>query len=271
MLIYKIKRNQPLICNCKNIESAVFIEYKNLIFCIQSMQLQTVFTSPLNSAALSPHHHHHHYDQDQQQPPQKPNPPLLLDRDNSSIPTTLSDSAAEHLYVTTILDRTIVSKDHPTVPFTSWFSPSHPLDPSLFDHLEHSFQSSYSASLSDGPLNHKSNRRLLFDLVDEILCTTLKLHLTMKPWLQREKPRAIKREELVEQVGSKVGGFGSAKCETQQDIDGLVELEPWESEGGGGRGRWCCYSAVDEEREAVVFEMERRILESLMEEALIFL
>lgn len=32
MLIYKIKRNQPLICNCKKIESAVFIEYKNLIF-----------------------------------------------------------------------------------------------------------------------------------------------------------------------------------------------------------------------------------------------
>eukprot|EP00268_Persea_americana_P048807 TRINITY_DN5185_c0_g2_i2.p1 TRINITY_DN5185_c0_g2~~TRINITY_DN5185_c0_g2_i2.p1 ORF type:complete len:572 (-),score=103.68 TRINITY_DN5185_c0_g2_i2:372-1922(-) len=229
--------------------------------------LQTVVTSPLHSAALSPHHHHQ-YDQNQKQPPQEPNPPLVLDRDNSSIPTTLSDSDAELLYVTAILDRTIVSKDHPTVPFTSWFSPSHPLDPSLFNHLEHSFQS----SSSDGPLNQKSNRRLLFDFVDEILCTTLKLHLVMKPWLQWEKPRAFEREELVEQVGSKVGGFGSAKCETQQDIDGLVELEPWEANvRGGGRGRWCCYSAVDEEREAIVFEMERRILESLMEEALIFL
>lgn len=93
----------------------------------------------------------------------------------------------------------------------------------------------------------------------------------MKPWLQRRRPTELKKEQLLEKVMFRVHGSGSGKCDTLQDIDGLVEMDAWDDanvrRGGGG---WCCYSAVDEEREAVVFEMERRILESLLAEALIW-
>ncbi|XP_058086236.1 uncharacterized protein LOC131233514 [Magnolia sinica] len=187
--------------------------------------------------------------------------PLFDDRDDSRTTVTVG-GAADFRYVSEILQCTGVHGATP-VSFTRWFSPAHPVNPSLFLHLEHSFQPD-----TCGPLKHRSNRRLLFDLVDEILRDTLRPYLNMRPWARAaektEPPRHVTGEQLLHQLSSRVRGFPLANCQTLQDIDALVEKDL----SGSNVRRWALYSA-EEENESIVFEIEREIVDSLVHESLL--
>ncbi|KAL2324481.1 hypothetical protein Fmac_023539 [Flemingia macrophylla] len=121
------------------------------------------------------------------------------DDDNCDGATT---GEAEYEYIRTILSRS--SGAHTRVPQVEfrWFSPAHPLDPSLFDRLEPNCF----------PLGPRCNRRLLFDLVDELLSEIL------------GAPKRC-RGTLSESVWERVGRLPRAKCEVLEDIDALIEME----------------------------------------------
>lgn len=159
-----------------------------------------------------------------------------------------------------ILQRAGLDRNAP-VSVTTWFSPSQPIHPTLFHYLELSFHPPFS-----GPLNPISNRRLLFNLTNEILHESLKPHLGLKPWLHPRK-KQTNGEQLLQQLLSRLHRFPSAKCETLQDIDGLVGLDLEDA-----NVRWGGEStAMEEESEWVVFQLERQILDSLLREEASFL
>ncbi|XP_028768561.1 uncharacterized protein LOC114726162 [Neltuma alba] len=176
----------------------------------------------------------------------------------------LNYNGPEFEYVSSILSRTglAVKKEgrstRTTVVsvslFRQWLSPTQPLDPSIFHHLEQQFQNQnqnenptsniFSASSQDGNLRPKydlgvrSNRRLLFDLVNETLLEGL------GPYYD---------EEMVwERI---TGRFLNKKCEVLEDIDALVEMEDM------GKTMMKMKSA-----EALMAEIEGNIMDTLLHE-----
>ncbi|MED6190162.1 hypothetical protein PIB30_102985 [Stylosanthes scabra] len=150
--------------------------------------------------------------------------------------TGIDDEGPEFEYIKSILSRSGLGKA--TLPDMEyqWFSLSHPLDPSLFHYLEN-----HCIFTQRDQLGPSCNRRLLFDLVDELLCEIL------------ARPKN-ERGLLVERVWRKVRRFPGAKCEFLEDIDGLIEMEEMERK-------------VKEEREeGLVMEIGRSILETLVHE-----
>ncbi|KAK7357386.1 hypothetical protein VNO80_16671 [Phaseolus coccineus] len=195
---------------------------------------------------------------------EEPRPPPLRgpttsDHDKSHGSFTTTPSAALHEepefhYVTTILSRSTGPHSNATtlIPHLhfQWFSPTHPLDPSLFHRLEryptsHSFVSfpednKYCVFERKHKLGPRCNRRLLFDLVDELLSEIL------------IRPKCY-RGTLLETVWERVRSLPRAKCEVLEDIDGLVEMEEMREE---------------EEEEGLVKEIEGNIMEWLVHETL---
>nr|XP_029145038.1 ras guanine nucleotide exchange factor Y isoform X1 [Arachis hypogaea] len=159
--------------------------------------------------------------------------------------TAADDQGPEFEYITSILSRTGLRKATlPQIQY-QWFSLSHPLDPSLFHNLEHHYPSSNPDKgcifTQRDQLGPRCNRRLLFDLVDELLSEIL---------ARRKQERGL----LVETVWRKVRSFPGAKCEVLEDIDGLIEMEEMERK-------------VKEEREeGLVMEIGRSIMETLVHE-----
>nr|KYP74933.1 hypothetical protein KK1_007628 [Cajanus cajan] len=162
--------------------------------------------------------------------------------------TAAHDQGAEYHYITTILTRTTGAQA--TLPHLQfqWFSPTHPLDPSVFHRLEHyPTPNSFVSFPGDNkdcvfaqkqPLGPRCNRRLLFDLVDELLSEIL------------ARPKRY-RGTLSESVWERVRRFPRAKCEVLEDIDALIEMEEMREE---------------EEGEGLVAEIERNIAETLLHE-----
>lgn len=187
----------------------------------------------------------------QQQP--QPNPPLD-DR----------DERAELRYVKAILQRIGIDRDT-AISFARWFSPSHPINPTLFSDLEFSVQPPIS-----GLLTRRCNRRLLFHLIDQLLRESLNPHLGLKPWLQKRRMNLLSvswrqktGEQLLQQLLLRLSCFPSAKCETLEDIDELVgpDLPEFNVARNGS------LSEDVEETESVAFELERQIFDSVVEEA----
>ncbi|KAE9618264.1 hypothetical protein Lalb_Chr02g0140881 [Lupinus albus] len=165
--------------------------------------------------------------------------------------STITEEGQEFHYISTILTRTTIAP-HKHLNF-QWFSLSHPLDPSIFDQLElyPSYNSifSYPGNYKDSTfkqnrqLGQRCNRRLLFDLVDELLS-----EIVVKPkWCNYDDGML-----LLERVWKKVGSFPRAKCEVLGDIDRLVDM----NEGEGERER----------EEGLMAEIEGNILETLVHE-----
>ncbi|XP_047168531.1 uncharacterized protein LOC124837261 isoform X1 [Vigna umbellata] len=191
--------------------------------------------------------------------PPAPRGPTTCDHDKSHGAFTTISSAALHEgpefhYVTIILSRATGSHSNATthIPHLhfQWFSPTHPLDPSLFHSLEryptsHSFVS-FPEDNKDcvferkHGLDPRCNRRLLFDLVDELLSEIL------------VRPKRF-RGRLLETVWERVRSLPRAKCEVLEDIDGLVEMEEMREE---------------EEEKGLVKEIEGNIVEWLVHETL---
>lgn len=137
-----------------------------------------------------------------------------------------------------------------------WFSPAHPLNPSIFFYLEHC-----CTAARTGCLDRRSNRKLLFQLVDEILVEILKPHLKMKPWIiKHERFAEMKGGQLGETLIAKIGRFPRADCRVLEDIDALVETDlqigtaPYEEEGEG-----------------IVTEIEKDVVDTLILETTAYL
>ncbi|XP_021615052.1 uncharacterized protein LOC110616857 isoform X2 [Manihot esculenta] len=199
------------------------------------------------------------------------------DRSNGAATTTITGDVAaeEYEYITRILRRTGIDKDTP-VSFTRWFSPSHPLDPSIFYYLEY-FTTISPASTSNGnyaygKLRHRCNRKLLFHLVDEMLVEILKPYMNMKPWASSSigvcdfiaGKKDVHGSHLIDMLCSKVRSFPCADCRVLEDIDALIDRDmpqfQLQSE-----------VAFGEEGEGIVSEIEKDLLDTLTHEMAVIL
>ena len=165
------------------------------------------------------------------------------------------DEGPEYQYITTILTRstTTTGPHNSNLPHLQfqWFSPTHPLDPSVFHCLEHyPTSNSFVSFPGDNKdcifqrkqhLGPRCNRRLLFDLVDELLSEIL------------VRPRRYREALLETTVWERVRRFPRAKCEVLEDIDALIEMEEMREE-------------EKEEVEGLVKEIERSMFEMLVDE-----
>ncbi|KAI3749011.1 hypothetical protein L6452_12518 [Arctium lappa] len=152
-------------------------------------------------------------------------------------------------YISRILRHTGIEKTTP-ISIANWYSPSHPLHPSIFHHLEELLHPTAAGDLP--------NRKLIFAAVDEVLVEILKPYITFKPWAAgRRYSRRMYGWELVEMICRKIKSFPAADCRVLEDIDGLIAGDLRGSTGA---------VAFEEEAEEVVKEMEREMVEMLVDE-----
>lgn len=176
-----------------------------------------------------------------------------------SPPNTTTKTAAhgaEHDYITRIIRRIGVGKDTP-VSFARLFSPSHPLDPSIFHYLEH------LAITGKTQLSLRCNRKLLFHLVDEILVEILKPYMNLKPWANPVDRRdCYIGSELIDMLCARIRSFPCADCRVLEDIDALIDRDLTRNHSLQLQGP----VAFEEEGEGIVAEIEKDILETLVHE-----
>ncbi|XP_073043840.1 uncharacterized protein [Primulina eburnea] len=155
--------------------------------------------------------------------------------------TALSAAAEYENYIQKILRRTR----------KKWHSCSHPLDPTIFHYLElfHPTTGTISAAV----LSRRSNRKLIFQLVDELLGEILRPRLCF----MKLTPPINDHSYLVDELCKKIEGFPAAKCEVLEDIDGLIERDlcnlPW-------------HRSFEEEGDNIMCEIAGEITEWLMRE-----
>lgn len=148
-----------------------------------------------------------------------------------------------------------------TVSFTKWYSPSHPLDPSLFHNLLFSH--------SKLELNEE---KLVFDVVDELLAEILRPYMNLKPWVNwiaRNDQILILMFgwQLIDTLYARIRSFPSADCRVLEDIDAVVEKDLC-----SGRERSAAAVlalAFGEEGDGIVIEIEGDILDTLVHEMVV--
>ncbi|TYG43049.1 hypothetical protein ES288_D12G305600v1 [Gossypium darwinii] len=179
------------------------------------------------------------------------------DRCNNVTTTTTGEEAEYHEYIARILRRTGLDK-HTPLSLASWFSPSHPINPSIFYYLEHFTTNNNKTS----QLNLRCNRKLLFHLVDELLTEILNPFFNMKPWVKfvgRERFSNMVGSQLINTLCSKIGRFPRSDCRVLEDIDALIDKDLPEM-------KLRCVMAYEEEGEGIVSEIGNSILEALVHE-----
>lgn len=173
--------------------------------------------------------------------------------------TTVSAELVE--YISRILECTGIHEFTP-VSFTKWYSPSHPLDPSLFHNLRFSH--------SKLELNEE---KLVFDVVDELLVEILRPCMNLKPWVNwiaRNDQILILMFgwQLIDTLYARIRSFPSADCRVLEDIDAVVEKDL-----GSGRERSAAAAvlalAFEEEGDGIVIEIEGDILDTLVHEMVV--
>ncbi|KAJ7970039.1 LOW protein: M-phase inducer phosphatase-like protein [Quillaja saponaria] len=189
--------------------------------------------------------------------------------------STSGPSEAEFQYLSNIVNRTGIDRDT-KASFTNWVSPSHPLDPSIFHQLEHSVTTISTATDtknvapnildSYSQLGYRCNRKLLFDVVDEILVEILKPYMNMKPWVsgRRHNHSEIQASQLIDILCRKIRSFPMADCRVLEDIDGLIEQDLPKLKHQRAL-------EFEEEGQRLVTEMERDIWDTLVNETVMAL
>ncbi|KAL4347378.1 hypothetical protein GQ457_17G025650 [Hibiscus cannabinus] len=168
--------------------------------------------------------------------------------------TTGEEEAAEYQeYIARILRRTGLEKETP-LSLASWFSPSQPLNPSIFYYLEHLT----ACNKKTGPrqLSLRCNRKLLFHLIDEILTEFLNPFFNTK---RREYFSNVDGSRLIDTLCSRIMEFPRADCRVLEDIDALIGKDLPEM-------KLRSVAAYEEEAEEVVSEVGNGILEALVHE-----
>lgn len=182
----------------------------------------------------------------------------IRDKDicNGAAAASSSVDEMEFQYIKRILKRSGLDNATP-VTLAKWFSPSHPLDPSIFHYMElfHPTTNKVSARLS-----HPSNRKLMFQLVDELLVEILKPYINPNPWIAGGGSQImLYGSELIEQVCKRIKNFPSANCQVLEDIDALIEADLRKSKTSS-------YEEEEVGLERIASEIERDIMESLVHE-----
>ncbi|KAK1409175.1 hypothetical protein QVD17_35700 [Tagetes erecta] len=154
-------------------------------------------------------------------------------------------------YISRILRHTGIEKTTP-ISISHWYSPSHPLHPSIFHQIEKHLHPT-TTFLTD--------RKLIFEAVDELLVNILKPYISLKPWVTRHRNcYRMYGSELVEKLNEKIRCFPGADCQVLEDIDMLIESDM----------RMCTRvigtTAFEEEAEELVTEMERDMVDTLVDE-----
>ncbi|KAK8569492.1 hypothetical protein V6N13_046543 [Hibiscus sabdariffa] len=167
---------------------------------------------------------------------------------------TTGEEAAEYQeYIARILRRTGLEKETP-LSLASWFSPSQPLNPSIFYYLEH--LTPCNKKTGPGQLSLRCNRKLLFHLIDEILTEFLNPFFNTK---QREYFSNVDGSRLIDTLCSRIMEFPRADCRVLEDIDALIGKDLPEM-------KLRSVAAYEEEAEGVVSEVGNGILEALVHE-----
>ncbi|CAL9765669.1 unnamed protein product [Musa acuminata subsp. burmannicoides] len=177
----------------------------------------------------------------------------------------------EFRYMKSIFERAGIAGIH-TV---RWYSPSLPIDPIVFHQLELEFpfflveeeerckdieeeEEEEVDLLVLGPLRYRSNRKLLFHLVEEILRDLLTGCCNLPPSFCRTSDR----EALLRQLWGQIESFPAADCRVVGDIDALVARDLPEAHVR----LMLRHPSVVEEADDVVFEVEQDILDGLLGE-----
>ncbi|XP_042048913.1 uncharacterized protein LOC121794698 [Salvia splendens] len=159
-------------------------------------------------------------------------------------------SAEEYrCYIQKILKRSGIIDKLTPLTLGKWHTPSHPLDPSIFYYLELFHP---AAAPSAAVISRRCNRKLIFQLVDEILADILRPHLDYKPWIHKSPPDQF---SLVDDLCERIGNFPSKDCQVLEDIDLLVEKDLRKTAMNG---------YFEEEGERLVREVEAEIVERLL-------
>lgn len=143
---------------------------------------------------------------------------------------------------------------HSTTPIfiAQWYSPSHPLHPSLFHQLEKHFYPTATVTATAG-------RRMIFELVDEFLVDIVKPYMSVKPRTP-EYSCGMCGSELIGKLCERMRSFPAANCEVLEDIDGLIERDM------GRSMRRLLSTAFEAEAEEIVREIEGEIVETMVHE-----
>ncbi|KAI3800135.1 hypothetical protein L1987_35445 [Smallanthus sonchifolius] len=161
---------------------------------------------------------------------------------------TTGSSFSDHFdYISKILNHSGIEKNTP-ISISHWYSPSHPLHPSIFHQIEKT-------------TTDMANRKLIFEVVDELLVDILKPYISLKPWAfgQRVSHRMC-GSELIEKLCERISCFPGADCQVLEDIDGLIEGDMRRTTRVVGA------IAFEEEAEELVAEMERDMVDTLVNE-----
>lgn len=155
---------------------------------------------------------------------------------------------------------------------TSWSYPSHPIDPQVFDQLEDYYNDAQennpcmkTSNGSQGCEKSKLtldvvNRKLLFELVNEILGKKLKLFLDARPWLKPAKLNCrymSTGKKLLQEVWDEISRSPEVDCKTLEDVEALISKDMC------SKASW----APDNEAiEKVGFEVEKLIFDQFLQE-----
>lgn len=175
------------------------------------------------------------------------------DTTNGCATASTSATAEYRCYVQKILKRAGIIDKLTPLTLGKWHTPSHPLDPSIFYYLELFHPAS---APSAAVLSRRCNRKLIFQLVDEILAGVLRPHLDFKPYIS---PAVGKGEALalIDDLCGKIESFPAADCRVLEDIDFLIEKDLSKAAVNG---------YFEEEGERLVREIEGEIVERLVNE-----
>ncbi|RWV95939.1 hypothetical protein GW17_00041390 [Ensete ventricosum] len=182
----------------------------------------------------------------------------------------------EFRYMKSIFERAGIAGIH-TV---RWYSPWLPIDPIVFHQLELEFpfflveeeerckgieeeEEEEVDLLVLGPLRYRSNRKLLFHLVEEILRDLLTGCCNLTPSFCRTSDR----EALLRQLWGQIESFPAADCRMVGDIDALVARDLPEAQVR----LMLRHPSVVEEADDVVYEVEKDILNGLLGETAAYL
>lgn len=165
----------------------------------------------------------------------------------------------EFQYIAEIVNKHVTTTN--TISFKRLFSSTHSLDPSIFNLLEQNSEDKDQNIATKNQMGQRWNRKLIFDLVDEVLMEILKPKSSEKKLCFLDgfcdKWTVM---ELTEKVWKRVREFPCVKCEVLDDIDNLIESEDMEKvikvEG-------------EDERKGLVREIERNILNTLVHETIL--
>ncbi|KAL0445136.1 UNVERIFIED_CONTAM: hypothetical protein Slati_2236300 [Sesamum latifolium] len=185
---------------------------------------------------------------------------VLPDSPNGCATAPPGGTAAEYgNYVQRILNLAgIINNVSTPSTLVKWHTSSHPIDPSIFHHLE-LFHPSTTTSATGGGcstiLSRRCNRKLIFQLVNELLAEILKPHFSLRPLVP--PITRVEHSPLVDELCKKIDSFPASNCQVLEDIDSLIDKDLRKSHLNG---------FSEEESENLVREIETEILESLVRE-----